>query len=343
MSLRFLATGDLQIHKWKQFSYIREDGQNSRLHNCLRVFDILKKEAALRGITKVLLNGDIFEDNAFIDVEVFDSTYRKLEELYKENLDVILNVGNHDICGEFGGRVIHSLRSFRRIATVVEKPKLLWELLQVVPWMSNPESIKKAVFRLSGGSGLVLHCGVQGAVTGPKGYLTRNPIKLEDIRLKDFKLVLLSDYHTPQFLAKNVFYMGSPIAHNFGETHKPCVWDISLSRDGYTAKKIYTGFPEFIRVKAKKLFDLEAVEDKLKGNYVSVVLQSDKISESEVEAFAKGKFLVRFDHEKEDKTIEPVQVISADEALSRYVKSNAKEASQDRLLSLGERIFRGEL
>ena len=84
--MKFLITGDLQIHAWKQFSYIRKNGMNSRLYNCLKVFDVLLEEAKKRNITRILLNGDLFEESNYIDVEVFDATYLKFEKLYSEGM-----------------------------------------------------------------------------------------------------------------------------------------------------------------------------------------------------------------------------------------------------------------
>src|SRR5258708_38450111 len=102
---------------------------NSRLYNCLQVFRILKREAEKRGITKILLNGDLLEENAYIDVEEYDAVYREVEKLYKEGLEIVINLGNHDVLRESEGRALHSLRPFRQIATIVEKPRFVWSFL----------------------------------------------------------------------------------------------------------------------------------------------------------------------------------------------------------------------
>src|SRR3989304_857976 len=160
--MRFLATGDIQAHNWRQFSYVRSDGQNSRLHNCLKVFDILEEEARARRIRRVLLNGDIFEENAYIDVEVYDAVYRRLERLHSEGLDIVVNVGNHDVLLQSGGRVLHSLRPLRKICKVIESPTLVWGKLWVVPWMAEPEKFKQTIkhLRVKGSMSLVCHVGV---------------------------------------------------------------------------------------------------------------------------------------------------------------------------------------
>src|SRR6266576_352945 len=190
--MKFLITGDLQIHPWRQFSYTRKSGMNSRLYNCLKVFDVLLEEAQKRGITKILLNGDLFEANDYIDVETFDSTYLKLEKLHSEGMEVCINLGNHDISRYAGERILHALRAFRKVATIIEEPALVWKSLWVVPWCPSPEKIKEGIRsfgRTPGTRGLEIsticlvgHFGVQGARTGSHSILLKNAIVLKDLR-----------------------------------------------------------------------------------------------------------------------------------------------------------------
>lgn len=322
---------------------------NSRLYNCLKVFDILLREASSRGISKVLLNGDLFEENAYIDVEVYDAVYRKMEKLYREGLEIIINLGNHDILQESGKRVLHSLRPFRRIAKVIEEPKSVWNYLSVIPYDSNPENIKKAIRECSSGRkyALVLHCGVQGAKTGPTAYLVRNPIKLADIRADHFGLVLLSDFHLRQQLAENVFYLGSPLQHSFGETHKPAIWDIRILdvAPWFRADKIYTNLPQFRRVRVENARDLKEKLKSFSSDYVRIVLPSNsKVLDVEIEKLAHEKFLYEIEREGEKKEInmKNVNTLSPEEAIEKFVKGHAKR-NTDRLTQLGYKLYRGEI
>lgn len=355
MSLRFICTGDLQIHPWKQFSYIRKDGMNSRLYNCLKVFDILLEEAKKRGITKILINGDIFEENTYIDVEVFDATYLKLEKLYDAGMEICINLGNHDVSRQSDGRILHSLRAFRKIAHVLEKPELVWKHLQVVPWDTSPDRIKAAIkfARATKGTCLVGHFGVQGAKTGPAGYLVRNPIKLADIIPSKWGLVILSDYHTRQRLSTNpeVWYLGSPLQHSFGEVHRPCIWAISLDREGiFGTERIYTDFPRFRRVQAATKRELYATTKSFAGDYVRVAgdIPEHRIREVANEVGFRYQIGNRNENENGRRLEDSFKIsrkqLDTRRAFRKYVRREAKgRLRQEKLLNLGEKLYRGEI
>ena len=344
----FIITGDLQVKAWQQFSYIRKDGMNSRLYYCLKVFDIILKTAKEQGIKRVLLNGDIFEDNSWIEVETYTTVYRKLEMLHDAGLEVVINTGNHDVYAELAGRTLHNVTPFNRLAHIVEKPEQVWPGVWCIPWMANPEELKAAIADVrvpKPPSILVLHCGVQGAVTGPKAYLVRNPIKLRDIRAEEFTHVLLSDYHTRQKLASNVRYLGSPMQHTFGEVHKPCIWIVSDAG----AEKVYTHLPQFHRIQVQSIEDLR---DKTKGyehDYFSIQIpEKGPLRSSTVEEVARSVgFRFNIDIRGADDA-DPVPTgtlaFSVHRAIRRFVKqSNLGTQARRRLLSLGLKLYRGKV
>jgi hypothetical protein len=348
--LRFLASGDFQVHDWKQFSITLPNGMNSRLYNCLKVFDIVRREAKARGINKFLANGDLLEATDYISVEVYDGLYRKLERLHSEGVETAINLGNHDISSELRGRVLHSLRPFRKVARVLEKPSRIWNHLQVVPWMADPKRFKKTIARLDAGRNIVLalHCGVQGARTGPTAYLVRNPIKLRDIRANDFGLVLLSDYHTRQWLASNVLYMGSPLQHTFGEIHRPCIYEVQiLSRPPwFHLEKIYTDLPRFRRVKAKNRRELRQKLGACRGDYVRIIIPTlAKLSDDEVESTVGSSCLYQIERQGEevtDATHEHVHALEPREAIARYVGTHiSSKTRRAKLIALGEKLYAG--
>lgn len=318
---------------------------NSRLFNCLKVFDILKKEAKKRGIDKVFINGDVFEENDYIPVAAYDGVYRKLEEMADDGLDVVLNIGNHDV-SKSSGRLLHSLRPFRRVATVVERPKTIWERLKVVPYMGDTEILKNYVKSLDSSDQLCLclHIGVQGAVTGPTNYLVRNPVHLKDVRPTSFGLVLLSDFHTRQQLAGNVFYLGSPLQHSFGEIHKPVIWEVRLLLHPPFFKliEIPTPFPRFRRVHAGTRSSLRTVLNKYAGDYVSVTIPSEgRLSPEDVEKIAKEegcKVAVRTKGEEEQEDA-AIKLWQPEEQIEKYVVENAKKRNRKRLTNLGLELY----
>jgi DNA repair exonuclease SbcCD nuclease subunit len=338
----FIITGDLQIKPWQQFSHIRKDGMNSRLYYCLKVFDIILETAKERGIRRVFLNGDFFEENSWIETETYDAAYRKLDKLHEAGLETVISLGNHDVFAKLSGRMLHPLRAFSKVARILEKPELIWDCVQVVPWMENPQKLIKAISKVAASPRriLVLHCGVQGAVAGPTRHLIRNPIQLRDIRHKEFGLVLLSDYHTRQRLAPNVAYLGSPLQHSFGETHKPCIWIISNKRYHFRMDKVFTNLPRFRRVVVSSPSDLYARTD-WRGDYVSIK-PSAELSHQEVQKVAdKMGFKFKIEHGEEEVSV-PVGTshVSPKHGIRKFVRQqNLPAPEMRRLIKLGFRLY----
>lgn len=348
--LRFIASGDFQAHNWSQFSYIRKDGVNSRLHNILKVFGFIRKEAKEREIDKVLLNGDIFEESDYHPTDVYNSVYMQIERMHDDGLDVVINLGNHDIFKSANGNRIHTLTPFRKVATIVEKPQLVWEHLYAVPYLPA-EQVKEAVKEIAIGRplALVCHAGVQGATVGPKRYLVRNQLKLADMHPEKFDIVLLSDYHTAQRLADNVLYLGSPLQHTFGETHKPCIWDVSLwaHSPGYRLEKIYTHFPMFVRAQIYDQEDLQDVTKTAKGNYLHLDVFSKEITDEDIKKFAEENNVhVRVQRKADSESpssktgswaASPLQLID------KFVRTKVGgEKQRESLTSLGRDLYEGK-
>lgn len=346
--MRFLATGDLQVHAFKPFSYTLKNGMNSRLANCLKVFKICREEAKARGINKLLINGDIFEHSDYIEVDPYDSLYRELEKNHDQGLETVINLGNHDIHGQYGKRILHALRPFRRISKIIEKPTLVWESLYIIPWMARPDDIKKSIQEVQANRKicLALHCGVQGAVSGPKRYLVRNPIKLEDVRGDEFGLVILSDYHTRQYLAPNVLYLGSPLQHTFGEVHRPCIWEISLDRESvFRTKKIYTNLPRFRRTRINSISEFHKAALGWRGDYVSIAI-GEGIRERDVKNVADEigfQYKIDFVGEKEGETNLSSTAFNIGKGIRTYVRMNSRGKRAVKLESLGKKLYEGDI
>lgn len=342
--MKFLISGDFQVHAWRQFATTLKNGMNSRLANCLKVFRIIREEAKKRGITKLILNGDLLEKSDEIKTEVYNALYQELEKIYDAGIETYINVGNHDIYGESEGRILHALRAFGRLATIVEKPTLVWDTVQIVPWISSPVSFKETLGKLHASRNrcLVLHAGVQGAVTGPTAHLVRNPIKLEDIRTEAYGLVLLSDYHTRQRLAKNAFYLGSPLQHSFGEIHRPCIWEISTYAEGHFRRaKIFTSFPRFRRYRGANRSEFLEAAKSWGGDYVRV---SGDLPEEFIQRVAnKYNFQVQITASAPEHSRLDTKQFDVEKVLYRYVKARTEKGrKRERLVSLGRKLYAGE-
>jgi DNA repair exonuclease SbcCD nuclease subunit len=332
--LRFLITGDIHCHNFKQFSYTRKSGMNSRLYKSLKVFDILLLEAKRRSITKIILNGDIFEDNDYLSNEVYSEVYRKLETLFQEKIEVVINVGNHDISTFNDNRTIHTLLPFRQVAKVVEK-STVWKGIGIVPWMPSKHSFQEAIGKIPQGvRTLITHIGVKGALVGPRLKAVDSKISLDDLEYERFKLVLLSDFHKPQQLAKGVFYLGSPLQKNFGEDHDPCIWDISLLNEPpwYRRTAIQTNLPKFISTQFTTIDGLR--NENFRGNYLRITVPGSFIRDHAIENVAKEvgfQYQIVQETEKH-KAVKIPKIVDIEGAIIKYARTK-------RLAQIGIELF----
>jgi len=335
---RFLATGDLHVNKFRQFAYTRKDGMNSRLWYCLKVFRILEREAVSRGITKILLNGDIFDDADEIDTEVYGEVYRRLEHLHSLERDTILNLGNHDIALHSSERVVHSLQAFRKVARVITRPTQVWSCVTVVPWVPSAALLRSGVqYGAKFGHPRVLagHVGIRGARVGRKQLSIHAKVGLEDLQPEKFDLILLSDYHLRQKVAPHVYYLGSPLQHNFGENHNACVWDITLyDRPPYYRRiAIPTNLPRFVDITVTEASQLR--KGSLSGNYVRIHTPPAFMGEHAVERIAKE---VGFQYQivreaEEHSTVKVPKIVNVEKTIVQYARNT-------RLARLGIELYR---
>jgi DNA repair exonuclease SbcCD nuclease subunit len=353
--MRFLATGDLQAHNWRAFSYINEAGQNSRLGNILQVLRKMREYGEAHGIRNSIFLGDIFEINDYIDVDVYDAVYRELRQFQR----AIIVPGNHDISAiRKSGEALTPFGPFEVFVTVIKEPFTeIFPGVHCVPYHPDPQHMKETFRALSKESKrivLLSHVSVEGGKVGPKKYLLRCPIKLRDLYPDRWDLILLSDFHTRQKLAKNVWYMGSPIQHTFGETHEPCFWDVEVvsGRMLGTVKKIPTNLPKFVRAFiSKERFKQLARMAKhnvrsrtLSGNYVKVVLADGLDEEHFLKVAAALKFQVDFDRQRVGDGAPDIADLHFDpnELIERYVERNTDvKAAGLRLIALGKKLYEG--
>lgn len=357
MSLRFLSTADIHVHAYKQFAHILPNGRNSRLENCLRVFDILKEQALKRKIDKILLLGDIFDSANYLDTEAYGDVYERLEEIHKEKIETVIVPGNHDYLFR-SNKSVHTLKAFRKVATIIEEPSTIWKNeVRIIPFMENQEDIKKAI-RYSYYSYqdqpvpelpsiLAVHCAVSGAKPGATGYKAIADITVQDLMPKHFKLVILGDFHRHQYLDKNVFYLGSPLHQSFNEGHNPCIWDITLKNGKIRTVKIPTNLPKFLTIQVTSKVDLIRAFKKFPNDYLRLIVDPKSGLTSEaIDDLAIGRYKFRIERLAEQyETLSSKYIkslsLSIEDYISTYVETVAD--GDKNLLNLGVKIYNGVL
>jgi DNA repair exonuclease SbcCD nuclease subunit len=342
---RFLITGDLHVHNFRQFAKTLPSGLNSRLHNCLNVFDIILREAKSRRIDKVILNGDIFHEADEIDTEVYGEVYKKLERLADHGIDTNLILGNHDTSLCTSQRLVHSLFAFRKVARVIEKPTTLWDSVSAIPWTANTvlyrQWLKTAALEKPRRV-LVTHVGITEGRIGQSGIRVKGQVRLADLHPEGFHLVLLSDYHHRQKVADHVYYLGSPLHHNFGETHEPVIWEIQTlgQEPWYLRRAIPTHLPQFVSLQKESL-QLDDIRDRFaihRGSYFRIRTSRDEAQiQSLAEKYGCQVEIERASKEKEEDDFTK-RSFSLEESIDRYADRFYEGRLRRWIVRLGKKL-----
>lgn len=92
---------------------------------------------------------------------------------------------------------------------------------------------------------LFAHIGLKEGSTSPSNFHPPSAVGVADLFPEKWAMVVCGDYHAYQFVAKNVFYTGAPIPHNFGDFNIKGVWVIDT--EALTARAVPIPSPKFVQ------------------------------------------------------------------------------------------------
>jgi len=265
---KIAVCADVHAHNYVQYSSITKDGLNSRLEWVLQALSSIISISEDKGVDALIIAGDLFHSRKSIDVTVLDSVYSVLS---KSTIPLYILKGNHDISND-GTRV--SIRILSKIAKVIVKPSVVnvaGKSVGFIPWSDSPEYVGEKVrsLRKNGATCLVGHFGVKGAMVGAHEYVMEGGVQRGIF--KNYEWVALGHYHKQQKIRKNVYYVGSPLQHTWGESGNTNGFMIF----GGTAPEFVklNNLPKFVRVTCED--DMQEVRD---IDYVKVIADGDTIS-----------------------------------------------------------------
>lgn len=364
MKLAMMA--DIHCHPFPEFSTLLPNGMNSRLADILSCFDSMREHCLENGITDVLLLGDIFHVRGRIETTVYNAVYRTLKKFPDQGINLMMMVGNHDQAVKDGEE--HALEPFKEFAKVIDKPQLIrldGLYVWAIPYIHDPELLKKEIQRgkwelhemFSDNPGsweehgcpkqlMALHTGLDGAGVGSINYIMKEPLTLEDIQPDDWDWVAMGHYHKPQFLADNVFYIGAPIQHNFGDEGDPrgfMVLDTDSTDEPVSFFDLTDIQPKFRTIEIDHPSDLEGLQLDPK-DYHRFQIRTQLVDVSQATASLAGDIKVRVEKEP-DLSHENRLDLNDDgsSAVSQYVKHVNPELDHDRLIRLGNELMEGAL
>lgn len=166
----------------------------------------------------LILNGDTLDGKAIIRGEIMN----RLIELFKDrSVEVIINVGNHDLLNEKGYE--HSLGFLSPYCTIVSGVLMSTEF-SIIAYCSDPEDLKSALKVVHERAPVIIHQGVMGANLG---HYIQDKTSLPPEIFKDFRIIA-SHYHKRQDIkcgpprkgSRGLFsYIGNPYTLTFGEAN----------------------------------------------------------------------------------------------------------------------------
>jgi DNA repair exonuclease SbcCD nuclease subunit len=218
---KILFFSDLHAHNHAQFATRRPNGLNSRFADCLAVVDQITDYCKAQQIQHVVFLGDLFHSRTKLDIDVFTLTWETMKRLAKQVGDLRLLVGNHDQFTRIGD--VHAIRPFEEFAQVIDQPTLATVgdcPVYFIPFTANEDKLKEIVHTIPYNAKLVcLHQPVREAIPGPTNSPGKPDFTVEDFPLDRLELVLSGDIHKQQWVGgkEKMFYVGSPMQHNFGE------------------------------------------------------------------------------------------------------------------------------
>ena len=214
--MKIAVTADLHAHNYTQYSGIAENGLNSRLDWILRTLDMIVEKCVQRSVDALVIAGDLFHSRKAIDISVLESVYRRIEAI---EFPVYIVMGNHDIAESSDKRA--SIRIFSKVANVITKARIIKIAgvpVGIIPWTDSASKVAKAVdeFNKNGVQYVIGHLALRSGVVGTHDFIMEGNI--EPSVFRKFKWTALGHYHKPQELKHNIYYVGSPLQHTWGDS-----------------------------------------------------------------------------------------------------------------------------
>lgn len=213
--MSILITSDIQC-EWNNLDLCEQ-----AWNECL---DICKE----RHIKTIAYLGDGKQSYNPVDIRVVRWWQDAIRQAIKRNISVLYNLGNHDRVGQYTD-ADNWLPILRRAgAETFDTPgikDLEWCRLFVLPFSRN-DVAKRNIQRFLKEKPdrekdiLLFHHDLKGILYNKQGSVSDASLNISDIFSNKFRYCIGGHIHNPQKFHKNVFYVGSPFCHDWGEVNQ---------------------------------------------------------------------------------------------------------------------------
>ena len=202
-------------------------GCNSRFHEIAKAYRAAVDYAEENNCESIFILGDVFHDRGSIDVPVYNGVYQLFRETAEKGITLRIFPGNHDTVDLRAMHIdkhLHSLFMFEKLARVYEKPSIVQTAyfpVCVVPYSNSGRTVIDVTTQLADKmtgdiKPVLFHHSFNDAVTGPHEWVMPHKLDANDLSEK-FTHKFSGHYHLHQKIAGNLWYVGSPLHHDFGE------------------------------------------------------------------------------------------------------------------------------
>jgi DNA repair exonuclease SbcCD nuclease subunit len=281
--------GDLHIHNYKKF----DDGNNSRLYNCLDVLDDIFLENSNYGIENILFLGDLYDNQKLLPSLVVNKTIERFAKLFNQYPEqrIYAITGNHDQATK---NLINSpaVTALEHIAIIFPNNFILLDNKSIqlddtyiygIPYYEYPEQYKlalkeiNALAKVNKDNGyiniLMIHQTPNGLGNPNIPYDT----DVNDGLYKPFDYIFCGHIHQSQQILNNFLVAGNPLQRDLGdEGQEKGFWVLNTEYITETKGLSFVSrkgkYPEFIRREVKPG---EVIDNKDETNYIIPVIKAD--------------------------------------------------------------------
>lgn len=280
----YYVFSDLHLHKFNDYSRVEGPYGNTRLEAQVNALnDILKKASEETEEVTVLFLGDLYHQRGRVDTEVFNAGYETFSNY--PNIPIIIIEGNHDNVNNS----IHSHSSLElyellpNVTLIREYEKLSLANGDTLVGVSYGEEYDelKAFIKDNTATMLLAHLGVQGSRGAGQSKLD-GPFTTGDLCVpNNYEIGLLGHYHNRQELVPGVYYVGNPVAQNFGDSGEEKGYMTFETRENHVISSSISfhplPYPMFIKVTNDNLdkYGTE-LEELAKNNFIRVIVDEKK-------------------------------------------------------------------
>lgn len=332
---------DLHGHNFREFSFIQEDGINSRLAHQAEVLASIKEYAESVPLNAILFGGDLTHLKNNVDSQVVKVMLDGLNTLAGA-CPVYLLPGNHDY--RLWGSEPALLEVADSLDGNIEVLDVGWFQIEDLSIYASPYT-RKAKERNERIDSLVMkynesiffgHQDIIGVNYG--GYVVEHGLD-PDMLSKKFRLSLIGHCHDMLRVRDNVISIGAPLEHNFSDEGKAHGWwilDTTAGGDEYLQFMENKGSPKFHTLRVGESLATAMVGDPEKDFY-RVILDGVEMPE-QVKAIRYKRVINRPARDSSKRTTISL-ADSGKDIIEKYVDARAGTMNRDKLIEVGRKYL----